>query len=392
MNQDRSDLETLLLHAGSRKPRPEGAIATPIYQSSTFEYSGESSYHDIRYIRLNNTPNHEVLAQKLAAIEETEDAVVAGSGMAAISTALMAILKTGDHLLIQNSLYGGTHDFVTRDLPDMGITVDFIDVSNPSSWDALRKPNTRAIYVETMTNPLLEVGDLEEVVRFATAHQLVSMIDNTFASPVNFKPCTLGYDLSLHSATKYLNGHSDLVAGAVCGSRDLVTKVRHKLNHLGGSLEPFGCFLLERGMKTLALRVERQNENALALATFLESQPGVRSVRYPGLASHANHERARRLFRGHGCMIALELDTDVAGCDRFLAHLRLPASAPSLGGVETLITRPALTSHSGMSAEERARSGIRDELIRISVGIESSSDQIADFEGALATLETAKTS
>jgi cystathionine beta-lyase/cystathionine gamma-synthase len=377
-------LDTKLIHAGEPQPRIAGAVAMPIFQSAMFEYGGESDYHNITYIRLNNTPNHLVLQQKLAALENAEAALVAGSGMAAITTALLTVLSAGDHLLAQSCLYGGTHDFVTRDLKSFGITYDFIDGNCPENWAAKLKPTTRAIYVETMSNPLLEVPDLEAVVRFAREHNLVSLIDNTFASPVNFRPPEHGFDLSLHSATKYLNGHSDIVAGVVIGRRELVERVKHRLDHFGGSLDPHACFLLHRGVKTLGVRVRFQNRSALEVARFLASHPKVARVNYPGLETHPQHERARRLFDGFGGMLSFELDGGVEAAERFIRNLRLPISAPSLGGVETLITRPATTSHSGMSPEDRRRLGITDSLIRVSIGIEATEDLLADFEQALA--------
>jgi cystathionine beta-lyase/cystathionine gamma-synthase len=304
--------------------------------------------------------------------------------MAAITTALLTVLSAGDHLLAQSCLYGGTHDFVTRDLKSFGITYDFIDGNCPENWAAKLKPTTRAIYVETMSNPLLEVPDLEAVVRFAREHNLVSLIDNTFASPVNFRPPEHGFDLSLHSATKYLNGHSDIVAGVVIGRRELVERVKHRLDHFGGSLDPHACFLLHRGVKTLGVRVRFQNRSALEVARFLASHPKVARVNYPGLETHPQHERARRLFDGFGGMLSFELDGGVEAAERFIRNLRLPISAPSLGGVETLITRPATTSHSGMSPEDRRRLGITDSLIRVSIGIEATEDLLADFEQALA--------
>ncbi len=272
-----------------------------------YEYAGEKSYDDLKYIRLNNTPNHRALAEKLAALENAEDALVTASGMAAITTTLLTLLSTGDHLLAQDCLYGGTHDFVTRDLEKFGISYDFIDGNNAESWERKVRPNTKAIYVETISNPLMQVPDLERVVEFAKAHNLASVIDNTFASPVNFRPLELGFDLSLHSATKYLNGHSDIVAGAVIGGAGLVEKITHTLNHLGGSLDPHAAFLLHRGMKTLAVRVKYQNESALKVASFLETHPAVSRVNYPGLSSHPQHDRAKRRFDGFGGMMSFEL-------------------------------------------------------------------------------------
>jgi cystathionine beta-lyase/cystathionine gamma-synthase len=376
-------IETKIIHAGEPQPRIEGAVALPIFQSATFEYNGEASYHDIKYIRLNNTPNHKALHQKLAALENAEAALVTASGMAAISTALLTVLAAGDHLLAQDCLYGGTHDLLTNDFARFGLSYDFINGNDTDSWQAQVRPNTRAIYVEAMTNPTLQVADLKAVARFAKANGLVSIIDNTFASPINFRPAEVGFDLSVHSGTKYLNGHSDIVAGAVIGRADLIEQVTHKLNHLGGTMDPHAAFLLHRGIKTLALRVRYQNDSALRLAQFLEEHPRVSHVNYAGLESHPQHARARELFEGCGGVLSFEVAGDVAAAERVLERVRLPIVAPSLGGVETLITRPATTSHAGMSAEDRARLGISDSLIRVSVGIEATDDLIADFEQAL---------
>ena len=376
-------IETKLIHAGEPEPLIGGAVAMPIFQSATFAYRGEQNYHDLRYIRLSNTPNHEVLHRKLAALENAEAALVAGSGMAAISATLLALLGSGDHLMAQDCLYGGTHDLLTGDLPALEISTDFIDANDPPSWREQLTTRTRAIYVETVSNPLMNVADLNAVVEFAAAHGLVSIIDNTFASPVNFRPAEAGFDLSLHSCTKYLNGHSDIVAGAVIGRSSLVQKVTHKLNHLGGVLDPHACFLLHRGMKTLAVRVRYQNESALKIARFLEAHPKVRRVNYPGLESNPDHLRACELLDGFGGMLSFELEGGVAAADSFIDHVTLPISAPSLGGVESLITRPATTSHSGMTPEGRARAGIAEGLIRFSVGLEATEDLIEDFTRAL---------
>ena len=376
-------LETKLIHAGEPEPLINGAVSMPIFQSSTYQYTGETSYDDLRYIRLNNTPNHVALHQKLAALENAEAALVTASGMAVISTTLLTILSSGDHFLAQECLYGGTHDFITRDLVALGISFDFIDCDDPDSWKAQLRPNTKAIYVETMTNPLLQVADLKAVVEFARAHSLLSLIDNTFASPVNFRPPEWGFDLSLHSCTKYLNGHSDIVAGAVIGRADLIEKITHKLNHLGGSLDPHACFLLHRGLKTLAVRVKYQNESALKIAQFLEKHPAVQNINYPGLENHPRHQRARDLFDGFSGMLSFELKGGVQAAERFMQNTTLPIIAPSLGGVEMLITRPATTSHSGMSLEDRQALGISDSLIRVSVGIEATEDIIEDFDQAL---------
>lgn len=377
------DIQTRLVHAGEKK-KIEGAVVTPIFQSATFTSGEEQAYDEIRYIRLNNTPNHQVLHTKLADISGGEAALVTGSGMAAIATALMGVLKSGDHLLIQDCLYGGTHSWVTQDAPDLGLSYDFIAGNALETWAQKLRPETKAIYVETMTNPLLEVADLEAIVAFAREHGLVSLIDNTFASPCNFRPLELGFDIELHSATKYLNGHSDIVAGVVVGSAAHIKTITHKLNHFGGTLDPHACFLLHRGLKTLSLRMHQHDANGLGLARFLAEQERVVQVSYPGLESHPQYERAQRLFAGAGGVLSFELQGGVEAAERLIDRLELPASAPSLGGVETLITRPATTSHSGLSPEERAEIGVADGLVRVACGIEATEDLCADFAQALA--------
>jgi len=376
-------IETKLIHAGEPEPRVLGAVSLPIFQTAMYEYGGEVSYHDIRYIRMNNSPNHLALHRKLAALENAEAGLVAASGMAAITTSLLTILSAGDHLLAQNCLYGGTHDFLTKDFAGFGLEFDFIDGADPDSWKRKLRPNTKAIYVEAMSNPLLQVSDLKAAAAFAKEHGLVSLIDNTFASPINFRPAEWGFDLSLHSCTKYLNGHSDIVGGACIGRADLIEKITHKLNHLGGSMDPHAAFLLYRGMKTLALRVKYQNESAMRVAQFLEGHPAVASTNYPGLERHPGHDLARELFDGFSGMLSFEIKGGVDAAERFMQRAKLPIVAPSLGGVETLVTRPATTSHSGMSREDRIRLGITDSLIRVSIGIEATEDLIEDFDQAI---------
>ncbi len=378
-------LETKTIHAGELSPRIEGAVALPIFQSATFESPKEKeNYHQIRYARLSNTPNHLALHVKLAALESAEAALVTSSGMSAISTALMAVLRSGDRLLIQSQVYGGTHSLLTQDFPDLGIQFDWIDIKSPETWKSKIKPNTRAIYVEALSNPLLEIPDFKAVVDFARAHQLTSLIDSTFTSPVNFRPVEHGFDIVLHSATKYLNGHSDLIAGVVAGSTEWVNKITLKLNHFGGSLDPHACFLLHRGLKTLSVRVKQQNENALQIARFLKSHPAIEAVHYPGLETHPQHALARKYFDGFGGMLSFVLSGGHEATETFLGKLQLPVSAPSLGGVETLITRPSRTSHGGLTAEEKRKAGIQEDLIRLSVGIEAAEDLIADLRQALA--------
>ncbi len=383
MTKQYKRIETKLIHAGEPDPRIMGAVSLPIFQTAMFEYAGEASYHDIRYIRLNNTPNHLALHAKLAALENAEAALVTGSGMAAISTTLLTVLGAGDHLLAQDCLYGGTHDLLTKDFAGWGLAYDFIDGDKADSWRHKLTSNTKAIYVEAISNPTLQVSDLKAAVKFAREHGLVSIIDNTFASPINFRPSELGFDLSMHSCTKYLNGHSDIVGGAVIGRADLVEKIKHKLDHLGGSMDPHQAFLLHRGMKTLALRVKHQNESALRIAQFLEQHPAVARVNYPGLESHPHHQRARELFDGFSGMLSFELRGGTAAADKFMRRAAIPIVAPSLGGVETLVTRPATTSHAGMSREDRERLGISDGLVRVSVGIEATDELIEDFDQAL---------
>jgi cystathionine gamma-synthase/cystathionine gamma-lyase/cystathionine beta-lyase len=384
MNGDSESIETLAVHGGERRPGPDGSVVFPIYQGTVYSVEPGTDYHDIAYLRLSSTPSQRYLHDKLAALEGAQAAVATASGMAAVTTALLSVLRAGDHLLASDCLYGGTHDFLTHHAADLGWRYDFVDVNRPDTWEAARTPRTKAFLAETITNPLMRVGRLGELVDFAHRKGLVTVIDNTFASPVNFRPLAAGFDLSFHSATKYLGGHSDLVAGCVMGSQELVDRVRRTLNHFGGSLDPNSGFLLARGIKTLALRVRAQNQNALALATFLAGHPAVAAVNYPGLASHPDHEHAAQLLSGFGGMLSLRLRGGEAAAEALLNAVQLPYSAPSLGGVESLITRPAATSHAGMSRQDRERLGITEDLVRVSCGIEGQQDLIADFDQALA--------
>jgi len=303
--------------------------------------------------------------------------------MAAITTTLLSVLGDGGHLLIQNQLYGGTHMFVTAHLGRYGISFDFIDPADPGSWGRKLRPETRAIYVETIANPRTRVLGPRAVVDFAKEHGILSIVDATFTSPALFRPIQRGFDISLHSATKYLNGHSDVIAGAIAGSRATLAPISVLLDELGGTLDPHACFLLHRGMKTLALRMARHCENGLALARALEEHPAVARVHYPGLESHPDHAIAAREFSGFGGVLSFELRGGTEAARRALDRLELPAVGPSLGGVESLVTRPATTSHAGLTPAERARLGISDGLIRVSVGIEAAEDLIADFRRAI---------
>ncbi|MCL7956427.1 MAG: aminotransferase class I/II-fold pyridoxal phosphate-dependent enzyme [marine benthic group bacterium] len=383
MAYEQTSIDTKLIHAGEIRPGIEGAVSLPIFQSANFESVEGEEYHDIKYMRLSNSPNHTVLASKLAALESAESAFVTSSGMAAITAIFHSLLETGDHVIFQDCLYGGTYDYARREFARHGLTCDFVDGDRPENWSAALRPETRMIYFEAITNPLVQVADLSAVVEFAREHDLVSVIDNTFASPVNFRPAEIGFDLSLHSGTKFLNGHSDIVCGAVIGRTEPVAKVKKMMNYLGGSLDAHACFLLHRGLKTLGLRVRQQNESALALARALEAHDAVARVNYPGLPSNTGHETASRLFDGFGGMLSFELAGGENAARRLEEAVTIPIVAPSLGGVESLVTRPAATSHAGLTPAERLEVGVSDGLIRMSVGIEGTQDLLADLGQAL---------
>ncbi|MGI9003189.1 MAG: trans-sulfuration enzyme family protein [Pseudonocardia sp.] len=382
-SSDEEHIDTLAVHAGERRPGPEGSVVFPIYQSTVFAVEPDTGYHDIKYLRLSSTPSQTYLHDKVAALEGAEEALATSSGMAAVTAVLHSLLRTGDHLLVSDCLYGGTHDFLTQHAADLGWSYTSVDPQRPHTWAAARTSSTRAFLVETITNPLMRVGRLREVAEFCRQQGLTSVIDNTFASPVNFRPLAVGFDLVFHSATKYLNGHSDLVAGCVAGNAELIGQVRRTLNHYGGSLDPHAGFLLARGLKTLAVRVHAQNENAMALARFLREHTAVAQVSYPGLPDHPDRAHAGALLSGFGGMLSLRPTGGLPAAQTLLKALRLAYVGPSLGGVETLVTRPASTSHAGMSSADRSRIGITDDLIRVSAGIENAEDLIDDFEQAL---------
>ena len=376
-------IETVTVHGDARRPRPEGSLVFPIYQGTVYAVEPGTDYHDLRYHRLSTTPSQVDLHARLAALEGGEAAVATASGMAAITTTLLSLLRAGDHLLASDCLYGGTHDFLTDHADDLGWSCSFVDTQRPETWAEAVTPNTRVLLLETISNPLVRVPRLREVVAFARSHGLVTVIDNTFATPVNFRPLAAGFDLVCHSATKYLNGHSDLVAGCVVGSTEHVLRVRTALNHYGGALDPHAGYMLARGLKTLALRVRAQNANAEALARFLDEHPRVLQVNHPSLPAHPDHAHAAELLSGFGGMLSVRLHGGAAAAQRLLDALTIPTVAPSLGGVESLVTLPVQTSHAGMSAEERERVGVTDDLVRISCGIEGTEDLIADFAQAL---------
>ncbi len=381
----REDLEELLVHGGREGPTPEGAVVPPIFASSTYRTRGpDEEGEPVRYVRYGNTPDQRGLARLLAELEGAERGLVTASGMAAISTGLLGVLSSGDHLLAQEALYGGTRDLLVDALPAFGVDVDLVDGGDPASWEAAVRPETRALYLETISNPLLRVPALDAAPAFCREHGLVSVVDNTFATPVNYRAGEAGFDLVVHSATKYLNGHSDLAAGVVAGRPDLMEAARRRLLQLGGTLDPHACFLLRRGLKTLALRVERQNATSLRLAGALAGHPAVERVHHPGLERHPDHARADRLLEGFGGMLAFEPTGGVEVARRVLEEAEIPATAPSLGGVESLVTRPAATSHASMPREEREAAGITEGLIRMSVGVEPADRLEADLTEALA--------
>src|SRR5918995_569209 len=377
------DIETVAVHGGERRPGPEGSLVYPIYQGTVYSVEPGTAYEELGYLRLSTTPSQGYLHDKLAALEGGESALATASGMAALTTVLLALLKEGDHFIASESLYGGTHDFITHRAQDLGWSWTFVDAQRPETWAAAKTDRTRLFLAETIANPLMRVPRLRDMDAFGRSEDVITVIDNTFATPVNFKPLAAGFDLCCHSATKYLNGHSDLVAGCVVGGRELVDRVRGVLNHYGGVLDPHAGFLLARGLKTLALRVGAQSANATALARFLAEHPMVREVNYPGLASHPDHDHAAELLSGFGGMLSLRLEGGAPAAERLLAALRVATVAPSLGSVQTLVTLPAMTSHAGMSMEDRDRIGLADDLVRVSCGIESSSDLIEDFRRAL---------
>lgn len=370
---------TLCIHAGSYLDAATGGACSPVFTSTAFAFPNAANENF--YPRYFNTPNQQVIARKLAALEHGEAAVVFGSGMAAIATLLLAHLKTGDHAVFQNDLYGGTLHFITRELSRLGVQVSW--GGSAEDFATAIRPETRLIYVESPSNPLLRCMDLAAVAALGKSRGVLTFIDNTFATPINQNPLDHGFDAVVHSATKYLNGHSDVNAGVVVGSADLIRAVTASAVDFGGMLDAHACYQLERGLKTLALRVQRHNENAQAVAQFLQKHPAVAGVNYPGLPGHSSHKIAVRQMRGFGGMLSFELH-EPARVNDLLARLEVVMPALSLGGVESLVCVPSRTSHRTLSPAERARAGISDGLVRVSIGIEDVDDLIADFDQALA--------
>lgn len=372
-------LATRCIHAGAHDDRATGGTGSPLFTSTAYRFPNEANENV--YPRYFNTPNQRAVARKLASLELGEDAIIFGSGMAAISTLLFSRLGPGDHAVFQADLYGGTHRLVTQRLPRLG--ADITLAQTVDEFAAAMRPETRLLYVESPSNPLLRCIDLAAIARLGRDRGALTVIDNTFATPVNQNPIPLGFDVVIHSATKYLNGHSDVCAGAIISSEAIIRELRDLAMDHGGAPDAHACHQLERGLKTLALRVRGHNENAGRLALFLRSHPAVRCVNYPGLPEHPDHAIASRQMRGFGGMLSFAL-RDPGGAGRLLECLRVATPALSLGGVETLVCLPAQTSHRLMTPEERARAGIANGLVRVSVGIEDIEDLIEDFSQALA--------
>lgn len=367
------------VHAGQR--RDNLGVVNAIEPSSAYQYIDGSDGGDQFYPRYFNTPNQQYIIEKVAALECAETGVIFGSGMAAIGTTLLAMLKTGDHAVLLENIYGGTLSFVDSEFPEFGIEYD---VAGPSVDQLMAsvKPNTRVIFLETPANPLMQVVDLVELAKAAAAKNIITIVDNTFASPINQNPIALGIDLVVHSGTKYLGGHSDLSFGAVVGQSETIERIRKKAVNYGGNLNAMTCYLIERSIKTLDVRVQRQNTNAMAVASFLDQHSGVDQVYYPGLANHPGHDIAASQMSGFGGMMAFDLAGQA--CPKsFLNELSVITPAMSLGGVESTVTMPIYTSHKPISPEERKRLGIGDRLVRLSVGIEGAEDIVSDLENAL---------
>jgi cystathionine beta-lyase len=369
---------TIAVHAGGNSDKNTGGINTPLVMSSAYDYLDQP---EVRYPRYFNTANHDAVAEKLRALEGAEAGLVLATGMAAISSIFLSILKRGDHVVFLDGLYGGTHDFVTSELAPRGIEYDFAGISADDIIAGVRG-NTRLIYVESPANPLMDVVDLAAIAEFARDKDILTAIDNTFASPILQNPIKFGFDLVMHSATKYLGGHSDLCCGALLGSKALIDRILPQAIRYGGSPDAYLCWLLERSLKTLAIRVERQSDNALIVAQALEGQPGINRVMYPGLESHPAHRVAKKQMSGFGGMLSFELAAD-ADPVAYQRRLNIVVPAVSLGGVESTICQPVMTSHSKMPAAERQRLGITDNLLRLSTGIEAAEDIIEDLLQAM---------
>jgi cystathionine beta-lyase/cystathionine gamma-synthase len=375
-------LSTLAVHAGESAHDVESPVVTPLVQSASYVQEAGTS-EGLRYPRYGNAPNAELVQKRLAALERAEAGIVLASGMAATACALLALLRPGDHLLASRWIYGGTQRLLTTEFTALGIDVTLVDPMETRGWRKRLRNDTRAIFLESPVNPTCRVLDLKPISFITQEAGIALVVDSTFASPVNFRPIEHGADVVIHSTTKYLNGHHDMVGGAVLGTAPYIEEVRQKMMMWGGSPDPFACWLLERGLKTLDVRVRRQNENALRIAAWCAERKEVRVVHYPGLPSHEDHRAACAQMEGFGGMLALELTGGGRSADRFVRKLRLIRHAPSLGGVDSLVSEPRYNSHAHLSSEERARMGIPDGFLRLSIGIEDADDLIADIEQAL---------
>lgn len=384
---------TLAIHAGEERTGVGVPVGVSIARTSNFTFEStekmkllsEGKTSAYIYTR-NGNPTLEIAERKIAALERAESAVVAASGSAAISGALLSVLRAGDEVVATRQIYGGSYRLLRDFLPKYGVTVRFVE-ADLAGIERIVNPRTKVLYVETPTNPALRLVDLREAAAFAKEWGLVSMVDNTFASPVLQKPLEYGFDLVLHSGSKYLSGHSDVIAGAAAGSDSLIRHIRHTIVELGGSMDPEAAFLLIRGMKTLEVRVERQSENAMKVAKFLANHSKVARVHYPGLASHPDHALAKRQMRRYGAMMAFELKgspkASLAAARRFCDRVQLFLLAASLGGTESLVVLPIYTSHVNMTAEELRGAGVQPGTVRVSVGLENASDLIEDLRQAL---------
>ena len=370
---------TVCIHEGQIKDEQFGGSVSPIYMASSYPFLDVEKN---RYPSYFNTPNQEVISSKVAALENAEAALPFSSGMAAISTSLFAFLQNGDHVIFQNEIYGGSYNLVQKDFARYGIEYSFTKGLDIKHFENEIRDNTKVIFIETPSNPLLNITDVKAVADLAGKHGILTMIDNTFASPLNQTPLDLGIDISIHSATKYLSGHSDISAGVVAGSAKNIEKIMMQARNLGGNLSDFMCFLLERSIKTLALRIEKHNENAQYIADQLSLNPMISKVYYPGLKTHKNHEIAKSQMHGFGGMLSFELDEEFDS-KLFQKKLLMIKPSMSLAGVESTIIQPSLTSHALLSAQERENQGISDNLLRLSVGLENKEDILADIEQAL---------
>jgi len=379
--------ETAAVHGAADLEKKNGPVGTPIYQTSTFEVTDNDEQQRVtttdRYYTRWGNPTNTVAEQAVAAIEGVEAARTFASGMGAITTTILALLKAGDHIVAQRDIYGGVTKFFSEWLPRMGIETTFVDTNDYEQHERAIRPNTRMLYLESPTNPSLRVVDLKKAAALARQHKLISMIDSTFATPINQHPAEYGIDLVMHSGTKYLSGHADLTCGVVAGPHELMGMIHETRTTLGNCMDPHASWMLIRGLKTLAVRVARQNENALRVAEFLEQHGKVRRVHYPFLKSHPEHAIARAQMSGGGGMVTFEVEGTGEDARRVSEAMRLFTLATSLGSVESLVSIPVLTSHAMISAEQRAKMGVTEQMVRLSVGIESCEDLIADLERAL---------